>query len=268
MADEHHLVHSLEEIRRNVESFNAGVARNRERAGMLLRQTTYWVADLATNTFGPSKYAGMADMSLDHYEETSDDFDGAATRQAIERTLGGKFSADETLTERLSSWGRALLGPEAFGGANSAKWRFLLLPLAVAKRPRNPKWNREELILALDLYLRSRPSLLDDTNSDVVALSETLNALPFRGSKPDAPRFRNPNGVALSSLIFAESSSLAEGCLGATVSNQSFGPSSRTIRASSRRPLLKSARSLSLRSQMCWRCQSRLFGRPDVSIQT
>ena len=66
---------------------------------------------------------------------------------------------------------------------------------------RNPPWAEEELILALDLYLRS--GLLDNRNPAVVDLSRTLNALTIHSERPDAARFRNPNGVALKLANFA-----------------------------------------------------------------
>ena len=61
---------------------------------------------------------------------------------------------------------------------------------------RNPPWNRDELILALDLYFRVEPSKIDDTHPDVMALSIILNLLPVPEGKIDLS-YRNPNGVAL-----------------------------------------------------------------------
>lgn len=60
---------------------------------------------------------------------------------------------------------------------------------------RNPPWARDELILALDLYLRK--GWLDSTDQDVVELSRVLNDLPIHLERPDRDRFRNPNGVSL-----------------------------------------------------------------------
>jgi 5-methylcytosine-specific restriction protein A len=62
---------------------------------------------------------------------------------------------------------------------------------------RNKKWNRDELILALDLYFKARPKNLDDTDPRVIALSRTLNALPSAQDAADPTKFRNPNGVAM-----------------------------------------------------------------------
>jgi 5-methylcytosine-specific restriction protein A len=60
---------------------------------------------------------------------------------------------------------------------------------------RNPPWQRDELILALDLYFRHPPNSISKTHPEVLALSELLNALPIHPHRPDAARFRNPAGV-------------------------------------------------------------------------
>ena len=71
----------------------------------------------------------------------------------------------------------------------------------VVRPPRNPPWAEEELILALDLYLRS--GLLDDTAPAVIDLSHVLSDLTVHSKRPDAVRFRNPNGVAMKLANFA-----------------------------------------------------------------
>ena len=49
---------------------------------------------------------------------------------------------------------------------------------------RNPPWEYDELILALDLYLRrGQPSVADP---EVIALSQLLNRLPIHESRPDS----------------------------------------------------------------------------------
>lgn len=62
---------------------------------------------------------------------------------------------------------------------------------------KNPKWHRDELILALDLYFRPDRGSIDARNPNIVALSQELNLLPIFSHRPDAERFRNPNGVGL-----------------------------------------------------------------------
>jgi 5-methylcytosine-specific restriction protein A len=62
---------------------------------------------------------------------------------------------------------------------------------------RNPKWHRDEIILALDLYFNSDRGSIDKSNPKIIELSETLNKLPLFPERPDAEKFRNPNGVTL-----------------------------------------------------------------------
>jgi 5-methylcytosine-specific restriction enzyme A len=62
---------------------------------------------------------------------------------------------------------------------------------------RNPKWHRDEIILALDLYFSGERGSISKTNKKIIELSETLNKLPIFESRPDAEKFRNANGVAL-----------------------------------------------------------------------
>ena len=44
---------------------------------------------------------------------------------------------------------------------------------------RPPKWHRDEIILALDLYYKLDKKNLDSSNSEVISLSQTLNKLPI-----------------------------------------------------------------------------------------
>ena len=59
----------------------------------------------------------------------------------------------------------------------------------------NPNWSRDELILALDLYVRE--GALGDRHPLTVELSQILNSLPIHTVRPDRDRFRNANSVAL-----------------------------------------------------------------------
>lgn len=64
-------------------------------------------------------------------------------------------------------------------------------------KKRNPKWQRDEVILALDLYFSLEPGQIDAKNPLIIDLSNTLNKLPNHGDKEKYERFRNPNGVGL-----------------------------------------------------------------------
>jgi 5-methylcytosine-specific restriction protein A len=60
---------------------------------------------------------------------------------------------------------------------------------------RNPPWQRDELILALDLYLQHRPSLPAKNSPEILKLSELLNQLRVHTSSYRDERYRNANGV-------------------------------------------------------------------------
>lgn len=62
---------------------------------------------------------------------------------------------------------------------------------------RNPKWHRDEIILALDLYFDKNLGQIDSGNPKIIELSALLNRLPIFDYKPDHQTFRNPNGVTL-----------------------------------------------------------------------
>ena len=66
---------------------------------------------------------------------------------------------------------------------------------------RNPNWTRDELILALDLYMRHRPAVLGNGSTEVIELSDTLNRLA-RADSARLPTHRNTNGVAMKLLNF------------------------------------------------------------------
>lgn len=70
-------------------------------------------------------------------------------------------------------------------------------------RSNNPAWVKDELILALDLYLRRRGHIPSPRDADIVELSDLLNQLPIHTVRPDLEKFRNPNGVVLKITNFA-----------------------------------------------------------------
>lgn len=82
---------------------------------------------------------------------------------------------------------------------------------------RNPTWSRDELILALDLYLRHRDRLPDKDSLEIIELSSTLNSL-FGARASDASLFRNPNGVYMKLANFrsVDPEYTAQGKLGLT----------------------------------------------------
>jgi 5-methylcytosine-specific restriction enzyme A len=68
----------------------------------------------------------------------------------------------------------------------------------------NPDWTRDELILALNVYLRHRPNLPGKGSPEIIELSERLNRLGEKLFSPTdrASTFRNENGVYMKLMNF------------------------------------------------------------------
>ncbi len=62
---------------------------------------------------------------------------------------------------------------------------------------RNPKWHRDEIILALSLYFDKNLGSIDAKNPKIIELSALLNRLPIFKNTDKRKTFRNPNGVSL-----------------------------------------------------------------------
>ncbi len=62
---------------------------------------------------------------------------------------------------------------------------------------RNPDWVRDEIILAMDLYLRAGRKQLPPGHDDVVRLSQLLNRLPVHPVSARDEAFRNLNGISM-----------------------------------------------------------------------
>jgi len=62
---------------------------------------------------------------------------------------------------------------------------------------KNPKWHRDEIILALNLYFDEDRGSIAASNPKIIELSKILNILPIFSIKPDEAKFRNANGVGL-----------------------------------------------------------------------
>lgn len=60
-----------------------------------------------------------------------------------------------------------------------------------------PPWTRDEVVLALDLYLANSGLTPPTTDDRVLRLSKVLRAMPGNQAAALEPRFRNPNGVSL-----------------------------------------------------------------------
>ena len=62
---------------------------------------------------------------------------------------------------------------------------------------RNPRWSRDEVILALDLFVRSERRQLPASHAEVIALSEVMQRLPYHPPESRGASFRNPNGISM-----------------------------------------------------------------------
>lgn len=62
---------------------------------------------------------------------------------------------------------------------------------------RNPDWVSDEIILAMDLYVRAGRKQLPPGNEEVVRLSLLLNRLPIHPASSRDENFRNPNGISM-----------------------------------------------------------------------
>jgi 5-methylcytosine-specific restriction protein A len=68
--------------------------------------------------------------------------------------------------------------------------------------PRNPKWTRDELILALDLYFRVNPLHTSENNPEIISLSKLLNKLQIHARDDVEENFCNSSGVYMKSCNF------------------------------------------------------------------
>jgi 5-methylcytosine-specific restriction enzyme A len=76
---------------------------------------------------------------------------------------------------------------------------------------RNPNWTRDELILALSLYMRAGRRQLEASHPEVAELSADLNKLPIHGESLRGTDFRNPQGVSMKLGNFLSIDPLYEG---------------------------------------------------------
>jgi len=95
-------------------------------------------------------------------------------------------------------WGEPLESSEFRGGESTVAAWLERLGFSVLRPVRLPDWARDELILALDVYLKRRSVGWSASNREVQELSDTIRGLrlfsePIRAN----PTFRNPAGVAL-----------------------------------------------------------------------
>lgn len=77
---------------------------------------------------------------------------------------------------------------------------------------RNPKWHRDEVVLALNLYFKLEKGAIHSQNPEIITLSEILNKLSIFKNKDKLESFCNPNSVSLKlSNFLAIDTDYAEG---------------------------------------------------------
>ncbi len=93
---------------------------------------------------------------------------------------------------------------EEFSGGESTVARVLrkLGFDVVNTQPRNPDWVRDELILALDFYLKHSPHLPDKASDEIEQLSKQINELDKKIGLSGGDTFRNINGVYMKLMNF------------------------------------------------------------------
>ena len=145
------LVKNERDIRESGQRFNLACRDHEHRATSTIRQTSFWIYDPATGTFGPSKFVGFRGMDFPKYERavngewTGDRFDGGVTWKAIARVLDQDFAHDQEHHDGLVAWAEDLFGVGSLDGIDRSKWRFVKLGDAVETRKywcllANPKY--------------------------------------------------------------------------------------------------------------------------------
>ncbi len=94
--------------------------------------------------------------------------------------------------------GNQLLPSASFtGGEGSVVRKLRQLGFVIETTERNPSWSRDELILALDLYMTNPASPPGKASKQVEALSALLNKMHRIAGTAVSPTLRNTNGVYL-----------------------------------------------------------------------
>lgn len=68
--------------------------------------------------------------------------------------------------------------------------------MAITQGHGNPKWTRDETIIALELYLESPESIPSASDERVIEVSGLLRSMSFHDKAARKPSFRNPDGVS------------------------------------------------------------------------
>ncbi len=161
--------------------------------------------------------ASLKGLTREAVDATLDEFDAIGRRAFLERYRFGEAKGLYLAREGKRYDSKAIVGAamarvpgrraleysDFTGGVASVVRALEKLGYEIVdeRPPRNPPWAAEEIILALDVYLTH--GLLDDLDAPVIRLSDDLNALDIHPERPDAERWRNPNGAAMKLGNFA-----------------------------------------------------------------
>jgi 5-methylcytosine-specific restriction protein A len=127
---------------------------------------------------------------------TDDNADGARVPLSLVQSVADRvFDGEEVVfdPQARSAFVGAVLGTMDQVEVLTDPRRARLRPGLAASS--NPDWQFDELILALDLYLRWRPQQPPSDHPDLVALSKVLQLLPVHPMDARAESFRNANSV-------------------------------------------------------------------------
>jgi len=218
------LVTSVDEVRKNVltlASYNEGTSSEREFFIRKIRNGRNFVAVRVDGgyAFAPSKFAGYLDNDISH-DSDLDNRNGGATDTRIS-TFVAEVAPGSRQREEIES--AFLLYCSSLGITPSVHPRTRRYWLIEGESEvRNPPWTRDELILALDLYLRHRSAPPGKQSREVAELSATLNALSVHLATSRNAVFRNTNGVYMKMMNFRSLDPLytTEGKVGLTRGNK------------------------------------------------
>lgn len=124
------VVDSVLDVRENIRRFHRDLLEHRDRALQLAIQTTYWIYDPETDSFGPGKFVGFKRMSFSNYilahnnQVSGARFDGGLTHRAI-AGVAGEFQSVPDLAVQLKAWLDVTFGHEAVASINVDKWQFV-----------------------------------------------------------------------------------------------------------------------------------------------
>jgi predicted HNH restriction endonuclease len=107
----------------------------------------------------------------------------------------------EEFSERALWYARKRLGLANDSERPRAETKRTVQPMPGTTQ-RNPAWTRDELILALDLYLSSRESPFSKTSSEVAEISHFLGLMAHASGRSESTTFRNADGIYMKMMNF------------------------------------------------------------------